>query len=60
MKLSLFIDMVKAGDSYNGKTIIAIEPPDKKCDYWLIHLKGETIPRTIGKDSRVLVEREGG
>lgn len=57
-RLTLFVDMIRAGDSYNGKTIMAIEPPDKMCGYWLIHLKGETVPRTIGKDSQMLIERK--
>lgn len=56
---SIFVDEVTPGQYFNGKKIVAVEPPDKLCDYWLVHLAGETVPRTFGKGSQVLVQQEG-
>ena len=56
-KIPVFIDSVAPGDTYDGKTIIAVEPPTDKCPSWAIQLKGERLPRYFVKDAQILIER---
>ena len=55
--IPVFIDKIKSGDYYDGKQILAIEPPTHNCPSWVIWLKGERVPRHFGKDSQLLIER---
>lgn len=57
MMQAIFIDLVVPGDTYDGKKIIAVEPPTNKCPSWVIQLKGERLPRYFVKDTQILIER---